>query len=378
MFLFIRELFNFFRFFGADNKRARRIVFYSERDIYYQYYIGLIKYILDNSDLEICYITSDPRDQIFKLKKSRLKIFYIKNFLPALISELDRAALIMTMPDLNKFNIKRSKGDVCHIYIFHAIVSTHMMYREGSFDYYDTIFCIGPHHIKEVRKREQLENLKSKELIEVGYPWLEAVHEKYKQSKNKNRNIKNKILIAPTWGKDCIFNTCIKEIIEVLSNTDFDVILRPHPEFIKRQNDTVREIEGMIKNLKNIKIESNLISDKSLQEADLLITDWSGIALEYAFGTERPVLFIDVPRKVKNPNYESLGIEPIESLIRKDVGDVVAPDNLDAIPSKILEIINKKDDFKERISKLRNKHIFSFGSSSKIGGKYIIDFVEKK
>lgn len=74
-------------------------------------------------------------------------------------------------------------------------------------------------------------------------------------------------------------NICIKKIIEVLSKTDFDVILRPHPEFVKRQKSAIEEIKEMIKNVNNIKIELNLISDKSLQEANLLITDWSGIAL---------------------------------------------------------------------------------------------------
>lgn len=113
----------------------------------------------------------------------------MKYFLSALISKLDAKALIMTMPGLNQFHIKRSINKVCHIYVFHAILSTHMIYRKGSFDCYDTIFCVGPHHIEEIRKMEQLENLKPKELIEAGYPWLETIYNKYQQSKEINKNI---------------------------------------------------------------------------------------------------------------------------------------------------------------------------------------------
>ena len=32
-----------------------------------------------------------------------------------------------------------------------------------------------------------------------------------------------------------------------------------------------------------------------------MVSDWSGVAMEFAFGLERPVLFIDVPRKTNNP-----------------------------------------------------------------------------
>ena len=57
-----------------------------------------------------------------------------------------------------------------------------------------------------------------------------------------------------------------------------------------------------------------------------MVSDWSGAALEYAFGLERPVLFVDVPRKVNNPEYERLGIEPFEASVREQIGRVVAPE----------------------------------------------------
>ena len=56
--------------------------------------------------------------------------------------------------------------------------------------------------------------------------------------------------------------------------------------------------------------------------ADLMISDWSGAALEYAFGIERPVLFLDVARKINNPRYVDLGIEPIEARMREQIGAV--------------------------------------------------------
>mgnify|MGYP003326545469 CR=1 FL=1 len=44
-------------------------------------------------------------------------------------------------------------------------------------------------------------------------------------------------------------------------------------------------------------------TQESLHRSDLMISDWSGAALDYALGLNKPVLFIDVPRKVNNLDY---------------------------------------------------------------------------
>jgi hypothetical protein len=64
-------------------------------------------------------------------------------------------------------------------------------------------------------------------------------------------------------------------------------------------------------------MEEDMASSDSFFESDVMISDWSGVALEYAFCTERPVLFVDVPRKVNNPEYEQIAREPIEIGIRE-------------------------------------------------------------
>ena len=32
-----------------------------------------------------------------------------------------------------------------------------------------------------------------------------------------------------------------------------------------------------------------------------MVSDWSGAALEYSFGLKKPVIFLDLPKKVNNP-----------------------------------------------------------------------------
>lgn len=57
-------------------------------------------------------------------------------------------------------------------------------------------------------------------------------------------------------------------------------------------------------------------SNDTVFNADLIITDWSGIAYEYAFTTLRPVLYINTPMKIMNPEYEKIGVVPINIFMR--------------------------------------------------------------
>lgn len=122
-------------------------------------------------------------------------------------------------------------------------------------------------------------------------------------------------------------------------------------------------------------MEKSVAGDDSLLKADVLISDCSGIFFEYAFGTERPVLFIDVPPKVKNPRFREVGMEPLELVLRPKVGVIVSPDNIHSIPKVLEELIARKDSFRKNIIELRNKHVFAFGESSKIGAQYILNLL---
>ena len=42
--------------------------------------------------------------------------------------------------------------------------------REGALDAFDTIFCTGPHVVREVRATEEVYGLPAKKLVEFGYP----------------------------------------------------------------------------------------------------------------------------------------------------------------------------------------------------------------
>ena len=61
----------------------------------------------------------------------------------------------------------------------------------------------------------------------------------------------------------------------------------------------------------NFEYQDRMGESDTLFRSDILICDWSAMAIEYALALEKPVLFIDLPRRVRNPDWQALEIEPM-------------------------------------------------------------------
>ena len=108
-----------------------------------------------------------------------------------------------------------------------------------------------------------------------------------------------------------------------------------------------------------------------------MITDWSGIAIEFAWGMMKPVIWIDTPKKVGNPEYEKIGILAIEDRIRNQIGTVLKPSYITNIDHEVEKALQNKEKNKEILMKLRNDNIFNWNRSSEVGADYIIQYCEE-
>jgi len=318
---FISHIKDVMRFMQLPREQ-RKLVFYSEGKNYWPHLEGFVKEVLSTSDIPVCYISSGEDDPGLNLEHKNYQTFkidegFIRNYL---FEHIDTDVMVMTMPDIEQFQVKRSKHKVHYVYVQHSLVSLHMIYRKGAFDHYDTIFCSGPHHIKEIRAMEEKYNLPAKNLVEHGYGRLDAIIE---ESQKRPKKIKREgeplhVLIAPTWGLKGTIESGIGEtIVDKLLEQGFKVTLRPHPQTIKFAKDKIDLILKKYSKNNLFQYEANIAGQESLHESDVMISDWSGAALDYAFGLNKPVWFVDVPRKINNVDYKELGIEPFEVMIRE-------------------------------------------------------------
>ena len=357
----------------------RSIVFYAENEASMNHFRTLIFELTERMNFQICYITSVKNDQILSSKNKNILSFYIgegavrtKFFLT-----LRAKILVMDMPDLDRYHIKRSKAYPIHyIYLFHSMFSIHSYLRKGALDNYDTIFCVGPHHVNELRTTEKLYGLKPKTIVNYGFGRLDTLLQEKEKFAKPDSNLKDLILITPSYGDENLLEKCGIELIDTLLKSNFRVLLRPHFRTLRDSKELIDSIKNKFGKNPSFIFEDGVIPPEYFHNSICMISDWSGISMEYAFTFERSVIFIDVPKKILNPDADDLPLEPIEISIRKKIGHIVSTNNIREIPNIINNLNNNTEDFKKQLKLIRQNTVFNISTSSKIGANYIEKLIQ--
>ena len=364
-------------------QNERDVVFYSENENSMLIFKSLISELTNKHNLNICYVTSSKDESILKKPNNRIKSFFIGDGVvrTKFFLNLKAKILIMTMPDLETFHIKKSKVYPVHyVYLFHSMVSTHLIYRRSAFEHFDSIFCVGNYQLDEIRSTEKLYNLKPKNLIRYGYSHLDNLLEKYSKRILLPKNNENKlhILLAPSWSDDGLFENISEKVIDILLREGYKVTVRPHPMTQKKSKKKIDRMTEKFSKNESFLLEQNISNFDSFLFSDIMITDWSGAALEFAFAFEKPVLFIDVPKKINNPEYEKIPQVPIEVSIREKIGKIILPTDLELIPNEIKMLYGQTKELRDKITKIRNELIFNVGESKKDGAEEIIKLLNER
>ncbi len=369
----------------ADYKRFlktpdKKVVFYSEKNGFYKYYRNIIEEIIRRTNIVVHYITSDPEDEVFRLESDQFRPYYInENTMIILMMKMETDIMVMTTPDLENFQLKRSyvKKDIEYIYVPHDVNSSNLTFRKEALDHFDTIFTSGPKNKSEIAEREQKFHLPGKNLIEWGSSVIDNMTESYKlmvQEEQKTAHESRKtVLIAPSWQKDNILDSCIEQLLERLVQTEHHVIVRPHPQYVRHYESRIDALAAAFQAY-DVTFQKDFSSNKTVYMADLLITDWSSIAYEYAFSTLKPVLFINTPMKIVNPDYQELDTVPIDIELRDRVGISVAQEEIgrEIVPA-VERLLGDEQFAPASMQKLKEQYIYNIGMSGKAGAKYIID-----
>ncbi len=373
-----REKDDYKKFFSIGNKH---LVFYSESSGFYKYFKGVIEYILDNTNVIIHYITSDPDDAIFNLAKERTRIkpYYIgEKKLITLMMRMDADIVVMTMPDLENYHIKRSyvRKDIQYIFIPHSMCSLNLTMRTASIDHFDTVFCTGKHQREETEKTEIAYGLPKKKLVDWGYCLLDEMRNDYRDRSDKGNEVPT-ILIAPSWQKDNIVDSCLEDLLDAIKGRGFNIIVRPHPQQVRLQPEKMEGLKARFSQADDIEIQTDFSSNSTVFDADAMITDWSGIAYEYSFTTYKPVLFIDTPMKIMNPEYKRIDTEPFNIWIREIIGRVIKPEEVPGAYDILSDMLDKADEYCDNIMKYANEYVYNLDHSGEVGGRYIISELQR-
>jgi CDP-Glycerol:Poly(glycerophosphate) glycerophosphotransferase len=353
--------------------QRKAIVLYSEGRHDWPHLAPLVNHLTAELQRDVCYVASEPDDPGLLATDGRITPIYIGDHSPRTIFFLllDARVMVMTMPDLDTYYIKRSMHPVHYVYVFHSMVSTHMIYRRGAFDHFDTVFCVGPHHVKEIRETERIYGLPAKHLFEHGYGRLDSILNLASRGSTRASDRALRVLIAPSWGRAGILETCGGPLIDAFVADGFHVTIRPHPQLRHTNPRLLAWFRERATTRVQLIYDEDITSQDTLHASDLMVSDWSGAALEFAFGLERPVLFLDVPRKVNNPDYTQYVSEPIEATLRPQLGAVLSPDRLSEAPRLARSLIEETPARGRRLADLRASFVFNVGVSGARGAEKI-------
>ena len=364
----------------------RNIVIYSESGQDWHYFEALITVLNRDLRRQLTYITSDRNDPGLNHKNELFRSVLIpEGFFLTLHFNMQKAdVVVLTMMDLDNLQLKRSINPVHYIYLFHSLGSTHMVDHAESYDAYDSLFCVGPHHVAELRKRESTAGLDARNLFHYGHPRLEDLLSASKRFRlTASTDVSDSstppvVLIAPTWGEDSILNSCGDELTGLLLDAGYHVILRPHYQTLLKTPEVVDDLKTKYGARNNFEFQDRMAESDTLFRSDILICDWSAMAIEYALGLHKPVLFVDLPRRVRNPDWQSLEIEPLEASFRELAGDIVSPQHLNEVPGKIAHLLQDREAFAQRMDKLCPQLVFNIGSSIEAGAREIVRLADEK
>ncbi|MDC1366200.1 ATP-binding cassette domain-containing protein [Pelagibacterales bacterium] len=364
---------------------SHKIAFYAERASDWNHYSNIIDELINVHKIDIYYITSDSNDPLLLNKNKNIFAYYIgyDDIRTVFFQTLQFKVFVTTTPDLGKFNFTRSPFDVHYAYVFSSLVSAHIGYMHDAFDNYDSVLCLGPHQHNELKALEQHYGLKQKEIVDCGYGHLENIINSFKkETKNIKKNQQDlQVVIAPTYGQNSLLEIDNGELcfslFDILSKANIEVTLRPHWMTINNNPSLISLITERQKNCKTFKIEKDLSSIDSLINSDILISDFSGVALEFAFGFLKPVVYIDVPLRSRNAEFNEINLPAFELKLRSKTGKVISPEKIKDLPN-IIKNLYSNDSFQMNLVYLRDKTVFNLGTSGEVGANYLSNLIIKK
>ncbi|GHV37921.1 CDP-glycerol glycerophosphotransferase [Synergistales bacterium] len=259
------------------------------------------------------------------------------------------------------------------IHVCHAVDDIGL-YAKGSLDHYDAVFLVGDFMASGIRYIEHRRGLKEKTLIPAGLPYLDDLASRVKHPLPVTDG--KTILIAPTWGPKSCLHKYGSDFIKNLAVAGFNIILRPHPHSWKVEAPILQQMRYELAKVNNVEWDQEPDGAMAMEKADLLISEASGIRMDFALLYERPVITLKIelanPEKYEISDMDEAWMGKAELII----GSVVTSDKIDNIAQIVADTLSQHK--KRSLSAFREANVCNFGSSGEFIAEYLINLVNGK
>lgn len=292
---FIRKVIIKLRFFFSS--KDSKII---ENDLQYviftddkRYWNGF-KLICDEFEqrkIELHYFTASPDDPALDSNYEYVKCQFIGEGNKAIskMNILKADIVLTTTPSLDVFQWKRSKTVKYYAHMMHDVGFG--FYRIYGVDYFDAVLLPGPYFEHLIRELEVKRNLPAKEITVVGLPYLDALYRRAQTNKRETKTGQRTVLLAPSWGASSILSRYGARMLDTLIATGYNIIVRPHPQSFKSEKQLLDELMEKYPNTDKFSWNSDNDNFDCLNQADILISDYSGVMCDFALVFNKPILY---------------------------------------------------------------------------------------
>ncbi len=248
---------------------------------------------MDRRGRDVVYWTASSDDPVLNCPYPHVKAECIgkDNRSFARLNLLNATIVLSTTPGLDVYQWKRSKQVEYYVHIPHA-ASEIILYRMFGIDYYDAILLSGTYQVQDIRNLENLRGLPKKELVKIGIPYMDKMAERLAKVGPAPEHPRT-VLLAPSWGQSAILSVYGGQIIDVLLQTGYHVIIRPHPQSFTSEKEMIDRLMKEYPNSDQLQWNRDTDNFEVLRRSDILISDFSGVIFEFSLIYDKPVIYTD-------------------------------------------------------------------------------------
>ena len=353
------------------------LVFYSEGRQYWPVFEPVLR-ALDEMGVGYLYVSSGADDPGLKRVGEKVHVRHVSPGLaPAYLNHLKARVVVMTTPQLDVLTIRRSKNVRHYVHLVHA-PTDFTTYRKFAFDHFDSVMCAGPHQVKSARYFENLRGYPPKLLLETGCTYydglVKALAERRANAvpKAKERPV---VLVAPTWKPYGFLNRFGRQMLEsLLAAGKWDVVFRPHPQTAVSFPEVLEDIRRTFEGRAHFTLDTSPNSAVSMDRADMMISELSGIVFDYAFTQGKPTLIFNGSPDLRGFEAEDFDCEMWEVAVRGQIGVEFGVEDIPGICGLVEKALQRTAG---DLAAFRDANIFNFGKAGPVAARQICEILKK-
>lgn len=361
----------------TEASKKARIIIYGEDKRYFNVFKPIIEELI-RLEIPVIYYSSSEDDPMFEIKNDLLHTEFIGvgNKAYAKLNFIEADICLMTTPNLDVFQLKRSKGVKKYVHIFHA-PSESALYCLYSLDFFDAVLLSGENQVPDIRELEETRGTKVKDLEIIGSTYLDELNKKKEDAvKNISKDSdKRTVLIAPSWGMNGLLTRFGDKLIDPILNNGYHVIVRPHPQSLIVEKDMIDKLKNKYKDNSNLEWDFNRDNIYSLSKADVMLSDFSGVIFDYAFLFEKPTIIPSFTFDKRGYDAVELKEETWTLKTLPNISVSIDESNFSNI-SNIVENTISNNELKENILKVKEEAYMYRGEAGKRGALVLKSYLE--